>query len=661
MDFKQEIGTRSYNVLEKKNVTNFEQAARIFPRKYYDFTKTVPLVQDNCGVPKAFACRLISYEKQEKNKRIIIKAKVEEMQTGIKLYISWFGQYFMYNKLKNSFYEGEEILVCGKATYIPKYCNFFMQNPIIFARLSQSLPGIYKVYPHYSGISDDGLINVIRTSIARSREEDLLPLDVRLKYGLPEITEAIYALHHPASFDAIKIAKNRLAIEDMLYFALKLEEDNRRMPKESPYKVHSLDLPGKMLSMLPYQLTEDQKQVYEMLTEDMKEGRRINALIQGDVGCGKTIVAFLLMAAVATDGHQSLLFAPTSVLAEQHFQELSKLMEPLGKKVVYLEGGMKAKEKKKILEEIADGTADMIVGTHSVLQPNVIFKDLALTIIDEEHKFGVIQRRTVSEKAKQGVHTVTMSATPIPRTLAATMFSDKKVYNITTMPSGRKPIETAICSDQNEIDHFILQEIMQGRQAYVVCPLISDEDTELMTVEDTYQTYAKTFGKERVALLHGKIKAEETAEIIQKFMEGDIKILVSTTVVEVGVNNPNASVMVVNNAERFGLAALHQLRGRIGRGEYQGFCFLNSEDTENERLAALCECSDGFEIAEADLRLRGIGNPIGIEQSGYNKFVDTSLRYPNVFQNMRSVAAHMADDGRDKEFLDNYEAIRGES
>ena len=664
MDFRKEIGTRNYNALAKKNVTNFEQATRIFPRKYYDFTRTVPLTMENCGEPRAFACRLVSYEKQEKDmghgKRIIVKAKVEEEETGQKLYISWFGMYFMYNKLKNNFFQGQRVLVCGKASYIPEYRNFFMQNPVVFSRFNEAYLGIHKVYPHYAGISDDGLNGIINVSFMCSMERDMLPPDIRKAYGLPTITDAIYGLHHPRTFKEIEKAKNRLAIEDMLYFALKLEEEKRRMPGESQYGADSLEIPEKLIEGLPYELTDDQRRVYESIVADMKEGKRVNALVQGDVGCGKTIVAFLLMAAMASAGHQSLLFAPTSVLAGQHYRQLSALMEPFGKKVVYLEGGMKAKEKKQILKEIEDGTADMVVGTHSILQPNVVFKDLALAIVDEEHKFGVIQRRTVTEKAKCGVHTVTMSATPIPRTLASALFADKKVYNIVTMPAGRKPVQTMICDDQDEINYFVESEIAKGHQAYVVCPLISDEESELMTAEETFAMYKKHYSAGDVALLHGRLKAEETEEVIQRFMERKVKILVSTTVVEVGVNNPNATVMVINNAERFGLAGLHQLRGRIGRGDAQGFCILNSTDTENERLNALCRCANGFEIAEEDLRLRGVGNPIGTEQSGYNKLVETSLQYPNVFRRMREVAAAMADAGTDRAFIENYEAIHGE-
>lgn len=663
-NFREEVGTRTFNVLAKKNISNFEQVARIFPRKYLDFTHTVPLTAANCGEPRAFACRLVSYEKQEKkigeNKRIIVKAKVEEEETGLKLYISWFGMYFMYNRLVNNFFEGQRVLVCGKATYIPEYRNYFMQNPMIFTRFNENSLGIHKVYPHYSGISEDGLSALIGTAFMRSMERDMMPQEILTAYRLPTITEAVTILHNPHTFEDIKKAKQRLAIEDMLYFALKLEEEKHRMPRESPYVAKSLEIPEKMLEALPYALTEDQRKVYESVVADMQAGRRVNALVQGDVGCGKTIVAFLLMAVMASNGHQSLLFAPTSVLASQHYKELSAMMEPFGKKVAYLAGGMKAKEKRQILKEIEEGTVDMVVGTHSILQPNVVFKDLALAIIDEEHKFGVIQRRTVSEKAKNGVHTVTMSATPIPRTLAAAIFADKKIYNIVTMPAGRKPVQTMICDDQDEINYFVKGEITKGHQAYVVCPLISDEDSELMTVEETFAMYDKQYFVGDVALLHGRMKSEETKKVIQNFMDGKVKILVSTTVVEVGVNNPNATVMVINNAERFGLAGLHQLRGRIGRGDYQSFCILNSTDTENDRLNALCKCSNGFEVAEEDLRLRGVGNPIGTEQSGYNKLVETALQYPNVFRKMREVASAMTGSGEDKAFIENYEAIHGE-
>lgn len=658
-DFKNEVGTRQYNVLEKKGYTSYEQATRIFPRKYYDFTKTVPLTIEHDGEMCAYHCRFIKAEKREKNGRFIVKAKVEEVETGKFLFISWFGQDFMYKHLKNNYYAGMDLLVCGKAGYLEKYYNFFMQNPFLFRPYRPGLLKIYTVYPHFGGISDEGMQKIVGTSIMRSAEQDLFPPAILHAYRLPRITDAVYEMHHPTDMKALEKAKNRMLIEDMLYLALKIEVENRKMPSASPYKADSLKLVDSILESLPFQLTKDQEGVLHAILEDMKKGRRVRDLIQGDVGCGKTIVAFLIMAAMAGSGHQSLLFTPTTVLAEQHYKELSAMMEPYGKRVVYLEGGMKASEKKRILKEIEEGEADMVVGTHSILSPSVQFKDLALCVIDEEHKFGVIQRRTVAEKANAGVHTVTMSATPIPRTLSETVFSDnKKVYNILSMPAGRKGITTYISNDEEENNVLLEKELQAGRQAYVVCPLIYDEDTDLMTVEETFERYEERFGKGRVALLHGKMKTEETKETIARFMAGETKILVSTTVVEVGVNNPNASVMLVNNAERFGLAGLHQLRGRIGRGEYPGYCILNTEDTENERLNAMCRCTNGFDIAEEDLRLRGMGNPIGLEQSGFNKLVETALSYPSVFAKMRETAKWMVDHNMADQFVANYETIQ---
>ena len=381
-------------------------------------------------------------------------------------------------------------------------------------------------------------------------------------------------------------------------------------------------------------------------------------MIQGDVGCGKTILAFLLMFVMADNGFQSVLLAPTQVLASQHYNELKEMAAQYNIDVVYIANGLKKKEREAILKSTEDGSALMIVGTHSVLSKEVKFHDLGLSITDEEHRFGVLQREEITTKAKAGMHTVTMSATPIPRSLSDVLLSTTEVFNIQSMPNGRKPIQTAICASQNTIFQFIKKEIEKGHQAYVVCPLIEDKQgvmEGILSVEQTYTEYANIFGKNAVAVLNGKMNEDETEKVIRSFKNGEIKILVSTTVVEVGVNVSNATVIVINNAERFGLASLHQLRGRVGRGNSQGYCILNSVHKNNKRLLALCKYKNGFQIAESDYALRGSGNILGTEQSGSNYYVELSMKYPDLFSELQKYAKKYMDTGEAEMIVKTYQ------
>lgn len=454
------------------------------------------------------------------------------------------------------------------------------------------------------------------------------------------------------------VSNYRLNIDDLLYFALQLEEKKRNLPAGSVYGIHSLAITTKIIKNLPFQLTKDQKSAYEELVNRIRSGKRLNALIQGDVGCGKTILAFLLMFVMADNGFQSVLLAPTQVLASQHYNELKEMAAQYNIDVVYIANGLKKKEREAILKSIEDGSALMIVGTHSVLSKEVKFHDLGLSITDEEHRFGVLQREEITTKAKAGMHTVTMSATPIPRSLSDVLLSTTEVFNIQSMPNGRKPIQTAICASQNTIFQFIKKEIEKGHQAYVVCPLIEDKQgvmEGILSVEQTYTEYANIFGKNAVAVLNGKMNEDETEKVIRSFKNGEIKILVSTTVVEVGVNVSNATVIVINNAERFGLASLHQLRGRVGRGNSQGYCILNSVHKNNKRLLALCKYKNGFQIAESDYALRGSGNILGTEQSGSNYYVELSMKYPDLFSELQKYAKKYMDTGEAEMIVKTYQ------
>lgn len=656
---KEIAGTRAYNILKKRKMETVEDVCQLFPSKYYDFSFINLLNTGRLDKNYAFVCKLVSYELKKQSSIYIVRCTLHDIYTQNELCVSWFGTTEMYNVLKKDYHPGDTCFIGGKLKASNKKNLFFMSNPIIFKKYDgESDCHIYTAYEKIRGISESNFERIINDCLEHATIPDKVPRELLHKYNLIPKDEAIREMHKPSSVEQIKRAKYRLNMDDLLYFALQLEEKNRNLPAGSAYGIHSLAITTKIIENLPFQLTKDQKSAYEELVNRIRSGKRLNALIQGDVGCGKTILAFLLMFVMADNGFQSVLLAPTQVLASQHYNELKEMAVPYDIDVVYIANGLKKKEREAILKSIEDGSALMIVGTHSVLSKEVKFHDLGLSITDEEHRFGVLQREEITTKAKAGMHTVTMSATPIPRSLSDVLLSTTEVFNIQSMPNGRKPIQTAICASQNTIFQFIKKEIEKGHQAYVVCPLIEDKQgvmEGILSVEQTYTEYANVFGKNAVAVLNGKMKEDETEKVIRSFKNGEIKILVSTTVVEVGVNVPNATVIVINNAERFGLASLHQLRGRVGRGNSLGYCILNSVHKNNKRLLALCKYKNGFQIAEADYALRGCGNILGTEQSGSNYYVELSMRYPDLFSELQKYAKKYMDTGEAEMIVKTYQ------
>lgn len=656
---KEIAGTRAYNILKKRKMETVEDVCQLFPSKYYDFSFINPLNTGRLDKNYAFVCKLVSYELKKQSSLYIVRCTLQDIYTQNELCVSWFGTTEMYNVLKKDYRPGDTCFIGGKLKASNKKNLFFMSNPIIFKKYDgESDCHIYTAYEKIRGISESNFERIINECLEHATIPDKVPRELLHKYNLMSKDEAIREMHKPSSVEEVKKAKYRLNMDDLLYFALQLEEKNRNLPVGSAYGIHSLAITTKIIENLPFQLTKDQKSAYEELVNRIRSGKRLNALIQGDVGCGKTILAFLLMFVMADNGFQSVLLAPTQVLASQHYNELKEMAAQYDIDVVYIANGLKKKEREAILKSIEDGSALMIVGTHSVLSKEVKFYDLGLSITDEEHRFGVLQREEITTKAKAGMHTVTMSATPIPRSLSDVLLSTTEVFNIQSMPNGRKPIQTAICASQNTIFQFIKKEIEKGHQAYVVCPLIEDKQgvmEGILSVEQTYTEYANVFGKNAVAVLNGKMKEDETEKVIRSFKNGEIKILVSTTVVEVGVNVSNATVIVINNAERFGLASLHQLRGRVGRGNSQGYCILNSVHKNNKRLLALCKYKNGFQIAEADYALRGCGNILGTEQSGSNYYVELSMRYPDLFSELQKYAKKYMDTGEAEMIVKTYQ------
>lgn len=656
---KEIAGTRAYNILKKRKMETVEDVCQLFPSKYYDFSFINPLNTGRLDKNYAFVCKLVSYELKKQSSLYIVRCTLHDIYTQNELCVSWFGTTEMYNVLKKDYHPGDTCFIGGKLKASNKKNLFFMSNPIIFKKYDgESDCHIYTAYEKIRGISESNFERIINECLEHATIPDKVPRELLHKYNLMSKDEAIREMHKPSSVEGVKKAKYRLNIDDLLYFALQLEEKKRNLPAGSVYGIHSLAITTKIIKNLPFQLTKDQKSAYEELVNRIRSGKRLNALIQGDVGCGKTILAFLLMFVMADNGFQSVLLAPTQVLASQHYNELKEMAAQYNIDVVYIANGLKKKEREAILKSIEDGSALMIVGTHSVLSKEVKFHDLGLSITDEEHRFGVLQREEITTKAKAGMHTVTMSATPIPRSLSDVLLSTTEVFNIQSMPNGRKPIQTAICASQNTIFQFIKKEIEKGHQAYVVCPLIEDKQgvmEGILSVEQTYTEYANIFGKNAVAVLNGKMNEDETEKVIRSFKNGEIKILVSTTVVEVGVNVSNATVIVINNAERFGLASLHQLRGRVGRGNSQGYCILNSVHKNNKRLLALCKYKNGFQIAESDYALRGSGNILGTEQSGSNYYVELSMKYPDLFSELQKYAKKYMDTGEAEMIVKTYQ------
>lgn len=457
---------------------------------------------------------------------------------------------------------------------------------------------------------------------------DILPESIRTRYRLPGISEALEGIHFPQSAEHSKNARRRFVYEELLIFQLKMQAIKKGRKEQNLGNSISFNnnLVKKLIESLPYDLTSAQKRVVNEICRDLKEPYRMNRLLQGDVGSGKTVVAAICLYAVITAGYQGALMAPTEILAEQHASSLDEWLSPLGVRIALLTGSTKAKARRMVLENLEVGHIDLLIGTHALIQPDVTFKQLGLVITDEQHRFGVEQRRVLKEKGEDP-DVLFMTATPIPRTLAITAFGEMDVSIIDEMPAGRKKIDTHwMKHDQlNKLIGRLKKELANGRQAYIICPLIEEsEKLDVQNAVDVYNMMSAELGKGyTVGLMHGRLHPDEKEEVMRDFSDGKVQVLVSTTVVEVGVNVPNATFMIIFDAERFGLAQLHQLRGRVGRGEHQSYCILLADpksEEGKERMISMTETNDGFVLAEKDLELRGPGDFFGRKQSGLPEF-----------------------------------------
>lgn len=570
------------------------------------------------------------------------------------LSVTWFHQNYLRDRFKN----GEQIKIFGSLTYNEKY-GYSIISPESYGLPSEPNTPLV-VYRKIAGMSDEYLTNCIQKGIDFGKAAgmtDPIPKTIRENLHLDDYITFIEKMHVPRNEYDIKAVKKRQCAEILLPFTVELTRRKIEF-RATTDKVVSANLAQKALdefrSELPFALTADQATTLTSMKEVISTGRRLDALVQGDVGCGKTMVAAGAAAIMLAGGYQVAIMAPTTVLASQHYEEFKERFEKMGFSVVFLGGKEKAKEKRETLKRIGNGDASIVVGTHAIFSDAVKFHNLGLTIADEEHRFGVEQREKLREKSSQGAHAISMTATPIPRTLALALYGDSvSVFNIHTMPAGRKPVLTQAVSNEEIVYAGMYRQIRQGHQCYLVCPLITTSDSDLLknvdSLEETEEKIRKFFENHpevRIASINGKMKSDEIKDIIAAFSNHEYDILLSTTIVEVGVNVPNATVMAVKNAERFGLAQLHQLRGRVGRGNAQSYCVLISPQKDKPRLQIMTQTTDGFEIAKHDLNLRGTGNLVGTTQSGMDEAVTNMVQHPKFYQLvLKAVEEQMENDG----------------
>ena len=618
------IGEKTAKLFEKVGIRTIDDLLHYYPRGYdtYGESKAIgELSEDETGTVEGFLKS--GATGVHVNGLSIVQATISDM-TG-KLRLVWYHMPY----LKNTLRPDSHFIFRGRV--IRKKNGLTMEQPQMFKpeAYEELLSSMRPVYAQTKGLGNKMITSAVEQALAfRTLERDYLPAGLRIANELAEYNFAIEHIHFPSNEEELKFARKRLVYDEFFFFLLAVRHlKEKRQNVQSPFHMEKQDECRKLLADLPYRLTNAQLRTLEEVLKDLKSGSVMNRLIQGDVGSGKTIIAVLALLAACENGYQGALMVPTEVLARQHFESVTELFEKHGvdKKVILLTGSMTAKEKRIVYEKVASHEADIIIGTHALIQEKIVYDNLALVITDEQHRFGVAQREMFGNKG-QMPHVLVMSATPIPRTLAIILYGDLDISVIDELPANRLPIKNCVVdkSYRPRAYRFIENEVKNGRQAYVICPMV--EESEMIDAENVLD-YTKILRQNlpgiRVEYLHGKMKGKEKNKIMEEFAAGEIQVLVSTTVIEVGVNVPNATVMMIENAERFGLAQLHQLRGRVGRGDKQSYCIMvnaSGNKEKNRRLDVLNKSNDGFYIASEDLKLRGPGDIFGIRQSGDLEF-----------------------------------------
>lgn len=627
------IGPKTEQRFHALGIHSPEELVHYYPRTYLTYPALVHIAELKEGETQAFTGAL-DRNASIANVNGLRMTTVYARDMSGKLRLTWFNAPYLNSMLK----AGTVFVFYGKVSAWKN--SLRMNQPKIYtlAEYQKKIGTLEPVYGQTKGLSNLTIQKAVRQALQSIGQmgsemkplgEDFVPLEIRYNRKLMDLREALFKIHFPESFTEYQDARRRFAYDELFLFALALAEKKKtRDHAASSYIIGRHAEVDQFLKGLPYELTRGQQEAIRTIREDLSGGFVMNRLLQGDVGSGKTIVAMTAMLEAAFSGYQSALMAPTELLAVQHFEALSKIIKEnhFDFHVVLVTGALSVKQKQEAYRKIRNHEVDFIIGTHALFQEKIEFHELALVITDEQHRFGVNQRKELSDKGSQP-HVLAMSATPIPRTLAMLLYADMQVSLIRERPANRLPIKNAVvhAEDRKKAYKFLYDEIRKGRQAYVICPMVEANDMlELENVTDYTSTLRRIFpGEIRIELLHGKMKPAEKDEIMHRFLQHEVDILVSTTVVEVGVDVPNATVMMVENAERFGLAQLHQLRGRVGRSGYQSYCiFVDTQNskTSKERLSILAGSNDGFYIAEQDLKLRGPGDIFGIRQSGALNF-----------------------------------------
>ncbi|MDP4152149.1 MAG: ATP-dependent DNA helicase RecG [Bacillota bacterium] len=611
------VGETRLKLWEKAGVLTVNDLITYYPRSYEDHT----VVKNLSDIVPYESCSVIA--------SVVTPPVVNRIRKGMELLkfrigdgtgycdVTFFNQIY----LKNSFEKGKTYLFYGR--FEGDILRHSLTNPFFDSIASAGIDGsIVPIYPLTKGLSEKIITKTIDEAVKLciDKVQDPIPNDLRIKLELSDLKSSIKSIHKPESFAELELAKKRLIFDEFLTLQLGLFMIKNRKTAENNFVCNkSAD---EFVASLPYSLTQAQRKSIDECLNDIKSNTSLNRLIQGDVGSGKTVVAAAVAYAIATSGGQCVFMAPTSILAVQHAETLKKMMADTGLSVSLIIGSMSKANRSEALSKIASGEINIIVGTHALLEQDVIFKKLALIVCDEQHRFGVAQRARLTLKG-DNPHLLAMSATPIPRTLALMIYGDLDISVINELPPGRKPVITHLVNSKKRdtIDKFIAQKLSQGLQGYIVCPLVDDNESAdgLNNVKDYTKNLKMTFPTASIEFMHGRMKAVEKEQIMQSFLKGEIQILVSTTVIEVGVDAPNAVFIIIENAERFGLSQLHQLRGRVGRGNNKSYCIMvtdsNNPDTL-ERLKVIASTNDGFLIAQKDLELRGPGDFFGKNQHG---------------------------------------------
>ena len=650
------VGVKTTALFSKLHIETIKDLISYFPRGYDHYEEALPVGELCTGKVQSVRACIVGTPSMVRAKGMVITHAQAGDASG-RMKLTWFRMPYLKKALPGgSWHVFRGMVQAGAGGML------FMEQPRVFSQGDyETLAGTWQPkYTLTSGLTNHMISKCVRQALEELELPDYLPEEIRSRYRLIGFREAMEKIHFPGSQEDVVMARRRLVFDEFLAFLIQIKrqkKENAGLLIDRP--LQPTEDTDRLIAALPYQLTGAQRRVWKQIEADLTGHMAMNRLVQGDVGSGKTILAFLALLVCSANSRQGCLMAPTEVLAVQHFEALTEMTEKYGlcTKPILLTGSMTSKQKKEAYARIKSGDADVIIGTHALIQDKVEYRDLALVVTDEQHRFGVRQRECLANKG-EGVHVLVMSATPIPRTLAIILYGDLDISVIDELPANRLPIKNCVVDTgyRNKAYNFMKKQIAEGRQCYVICPMVEESETmEAENVTDYTVALQEEMGDQiQVACLHGKMKQAQKDDIMDQFGRNEIQILVSTTVIEVGIDVPNATVMMIENAERFGLAQLHQLRGRVGRGKYQSYCIFMSASKSKEtkeRLDILNHSNDGFKIASEDLRLRGPGDLFGIRQSGLMNF-----KLGDIYQDAKIL--QMANEAADQLTEEDEEWIR---